>query len=48
MGVEKRAKRNRGNTRNGNQEEHVMMFAFVLAMIGIVVIKTLEHVAANA
>jgi hypothetical protein len=48
MGIEKRAKRSGGSTRSSNREEHVMMFAFVLALIGIVVIETLEHVAAHA
>jgi hypothetical protein len=48
MGIEKRAKRSRGNTWSSNREEHAMMFAFVLAVIGIVVLETLEHVAAKA
>jgi hypothetical protein len=34
--------------RSSNREEHVMMFAFALALIGIVVLASLEHLAANA
>ncbi len=30
-----------------SRKEPVMMFAFVLAIVGIVVLKTLEHVAAR-
>jgi len=37
-----------GNTRKSSGEERVMMFAFVLALIGIIVLETLEHVAAHA
>jgi hypothetical protein len=48
MGIEKRAESSRGNTRSSNREEHVMMFAFALAVIGIGVLKTLEHLTAHA
>jgi hypothetical protein len=37
-----------GTPAAANAKEHVMMFAFVLALIGIAVLKTLEHVAASA
>ncbi len=36
------------NRSNHREEELVMMFALVLAVIGIVVLETLEHVAAKA
>ena len=35
-------------TRSSNEKEHAMMFAIALALIGIIVLKSLEHVAANA
>lgn len=45
MELEKRAK---GTWDHGSTREDAMMFAFALALIGIVVLKSYEHVAANA
>jgi len=45
--IEKRAER-KPEPRKSSREEHVMMFAFALAVIGIVVLETLELVAARA
>jgi hypothetical protein len=45
---EERAKRSNEDPGSSDREEPVMMFAFVLAVIGIVVLETLEHVVAKA
>jgi hypothetical protein len=37
-----------GRTPGSDRKEHVMMFAFALALIGIAVLETLEHVAARS
>lgn len=43
-GIGKRAKR---QDPGSDRKEHVMMFAFALALIGIAVLETLEHLAAS-
>jgi hypothetical protein len=48
MGIEKRAKQSSGKPGAATKKEHAMMFAIALALIGIVVLKSLEHAAAKA
>jgi hypothetical protein len=33
---------------SSRRKEHVMMFAFALALIGVVVLKSLEHAASHS
>jgi DMSO reductase anchor subunit len=42
-----RARKRREHTRE-ERKEHVMMFAFVLALIGVVVLASFEHLGARS